>query len=147
MGSNHFGVDRASEKQDMFVQNEAGAQVLRATFADDASGLRALCLTLARLNVRLVAIERPDWVLVERPLEAALRVLALHPNQVAAARPRFRVSGRKSDRFDSFVLCELARTDSHRFRVLEPDRDQTKALRARDRPAGRVCHARPSQFH
>jgi transposase len=28
------------------------------------------------------------------------------------------------------VLCELARTDRHRFRVLEPDSDQTKALRA-----------------
>jgi len=28
------------------------------------------------------------------------------------------------------VLCELARTDSHRFRVLVPDSDQTKALRA-----------------
>jgi transposase len=27
-------------------------------------------------------------------------------------------------------LCELARTDHHRFRVLEPDSDQTKALRA-----------------
>ena len=50
-----------------------------------------------------------------------LRVLALHPNKVAAARDRFRVSGGKSDRFDAFVLCELARTDHHRFRVLEPD--------------------------
>jgi transposase len=28
------------------------------------------------------------------------------------------------------VLCELARTDHHRFRVLEPDSDQTKALSA-----------------
>ena len=28
------------------------------------------------------------------------------------------------------MLCELARTDHHRFRVLEPDCDQTKALRA-----------------
>jgi len=80
--------------------------------------------------VALVAIERPDGLLVERLLDAGLRVLALHPNQVAAARPRFRVSGGKSDRFDAFVLCELARTDSHRFRVLEPDSDQTKALRA-----------------
>ena len=34
-----------------------------------------------------------------------------------------------------FVLCELARTDHHRFRVLEPDRDETKALRA-------LCRAR-----
>ena len=67
---------------------------------------------------------------MERLLDAGLRVLALHPNQVAAARDRFRVSGGKSDRFDAFVLCELARTDHHRFRVLEPDSDQTKALRA-----------------
>jgi transposase len=28
------------------------------------------------------------------------------------------------------VLCELARTDGHRFRVLEPDSDETKALGA-----------------
>ena len=77
-----------------------------------------------------VAIERPDGVLVERLLDAGLRVLGYHPNQVAAARPRFRVSGGKSDRFDAFVLCELARTDHHRFRVLEPGSDQTKALRA-----------------
>ena len=82
------------------------------------------------MKVELVAIERPDGLLVERLLDAGLRVLALHPNQVAAARARFRVSGGKSDRFDAFVLCELARTDHHRFRVLEPDSDQTKALRA-----------------
>ena len=68
--------------------------------------------------------------MIERLLDAGLRVMAIHPNQVAAARPRFRASGGKSDRFDAFVLCELARTDSHRFRVLVPDSDQTKALRA-----------------
>jgi transposase len=68
--------------------------------------------------------------LVERLLDAGLRILPLHPNQVAATRERFRASGGKSDRFDAFVLCELARTDHHRFRVLEPDSDQTKALRA-----------------
>jgi Transposase len=34
---------------------------------------------------------------------------------------------------DSFVLAELARTDSHRFRILVPDSDQTKALRAMTR--------------
>jgi len=83
-----------------------------------------------RLQVELVAIERPDGLLVERLLDAGLRVLPMHPKQVAAARARFRAAGGKSDRFDAFVLCELARTDSHRFRVLEPDSDQTKALRA-----------------
>ena len=120
-GSNYAGVDWASEKHDVLVSDEAGAGLFAGTFAHDEAGLRALCRTLVRHNVKLVAIERPDGVLVERLLDVGLRVLALHPNQVAAARPRFRVSGGKSDRFDAFVLCELASTDSHRFRVLEPD--------------------------
>ena len=51
-------------------------------------------------------------------------------------RPRYSVAGGKSDGFDSFVLAELARTDSHRFRVLVPDSDQTKALRVADARAG-----------
>src|SRR5436305_14153924 len=130
MESSFAGVDWASEKHDVVVQNAAGEELLAASFAHDEAGLRSLCRQLVRLNVELVAIERPDGVLVERLLDAGLRVLALHPNQVAAARARFRVSGGKSDRFDAFVLCELARTDHHRFRVLEPDSDQTKALRA-----------------
>src|SRR5213080_2027085 len=130
MESSVAGVDWASEKHDVVVQNAAGEELLAASFAHDEAGLRSLCRALVRHSVELVAIERPDGVLVERLLDAGLRVLALHPNQVAAARPRFRVSGGKSDRFDAFVLCELARTDHHRFRVLEPDSDQTKALRA-----------------
>src|ERR1700757_1574720 len=130
MGRNDAGVDWASEKHDVLVQNEAGEELLAASFAHDEQGLRAVCRTLARMKVTLIAIERPDGMLVERLLDAGLRLLALHPNQVAAARPRFRAAGGKSDRFDAFVLCELARTDHHRFRVLEPDSDQTKALRA-----------------
>ena len=129
MGS-YAGVDWASERHEVVVQDAAGGELLAASFAHDEAGLQALCRQLVRLEVELVAIERPDGVLVERLLDAGLKVLALHPNQVAAARPRFRPSGGKSDRFDAFVLCELARTDHHRFRVLEPDSDQTKALQA-----------------
>jgi transposase len=127
---NYAGVDWASEKHDVLVADASGGALLAATFAHDEQGLRSLCRALLGLKVELVAIERPDGLLVERMLDAGLRVLGMHPNQVAAARDRFRVSGGKSDRFDAFVLCELARTDSHRFRLLEPDSDQTKALRA-----------------
>lgn len=130
MEGNYAGVDWASEKHDVIVQDAAGGELLAATFAHDEAGVGSLCRQLVRLGVELVAIERPDGVLVERLLDAGLRVIALHPNQVVAARPRFRASGGKSDRFDAFVLCELARTDHHRFRVLEADSDQTKALRA-----------------
>lgn len=139
---NYAGVDWAADKHDVLVEDEAGAELVTATFAHDEQGLRGLCRVLVRLKVKLVAIERPDGLLVERLLDAGLRVLALHPNQVAAARARFRVSGGKSDRFDAFVICELARTDNHRFRVLEPDSDQTKALKALTRAREDLVHAR-----
>jgi transposase len=79
-----------------------------------------------------VAIERPEGVLVERLLEAGIVVIPIHPNQLKAARPRFRASGSraKSDSFDAFCLAELARTDEHRLRALTPDSDETNALRA-----------------
>src|ERR1700688_2443743 len=139
---NYAGVDWASEKHDVLVADAAGERLLSATFAHDEQGVRSLCRALVRLEVELVAIERPDGLLVERLLDAGLRILALHPNQVAATRDRFRVSGGKSDRFDAFVLCELARTDHHRFRVLEPDSDRTKAIRALTRAREDLVAAR-----
>ena len=52
------------------------------------------------------------------------------------------MSGAKSDRFDAFVLAELARTDHHRFRALVPDSDATKALRALTRGRRELMSAR-----
>ncbi len=142
MACRYAGIDWATEKHDVLVADEDGSEVLAGTFAHDESDVTSLCRTLVRLEVALVAIERPDGMLVERLLDAGLRVLALHPNKVAAARDRFRVSGGKSDRFDAFVLCELARTDHHRFRILEPNTDQTKAIRALTRARGDLVAAR-----
>jgi hypothetical protein len=75
------GVDWAGEKHDVRVCDEAGEELLAATFVHDEKGLRALCRTLVRLKVALVAIERPDGLLVERLLDAGLRVLPMHPNR------------------------------------------------------------------
>ena len=138
--SNYAGVDWAADKHDVLVADEAGEELLAATFAHDEKGLRALCRALVRLKVKLVAIERPDGLLVERLLDAGLRVLALHPNQVAATRARFRVSGGKSDRFDAFVLADVLRTDRARLRPLIPDSPATVALR-------QACRARTDLVH
>ena len=124
------GVDWASEEHASCVVDADGRIVEGRRYRHDETGIRALCERMLKLDVRLVAVERPDGLLIERLLDAGLRVIAVHPNKVAAMRPRFSAAGGKSDSFDSFVLAELARTDSHRYRVLVPDSDQTKALRA-----------------
>ena len=78
---NYAGVDWAEDKHDVRVCDQVGGELLAATFAHDEKGLRALCRALLRLKVELVAIERPDGLLVERLLDAGLRVLPMHPNR------------------------------------------------------------------
>src|SRR5437763_3964321 len=109
MADRYAGVDWASDKHDVLVADRHGEELLAGTYAHDEKGLTALCRALVRLQVGLVAIERPDGLLVERRLDAGLRVLALHPNKVAAARDRFRVSGGKSDRVTRLCCSSLTR--------------------------------------
>jgi transposase len=127
------GIDWASEEHAVCVVDRDGRIVEGRRYRHDEQGLRALCRRLLALGVELVALERPDGVLIERLLDSGLKVIAVHPNQLAAHRPRFSAAGGKSDSFDAFVLAELARTDAHRFRIVVPDSDATKALRALSR--------------
>jgi transposase len=123
------GIDWATEAHDVCLVDEQGRRAVQRRFAHDETGIAALCALLGAHRIERVAIERPDGLLVDRLLDAGIAVVAIHPNQAAAARDRYRTAG-KDDRLDAFVLAELARTDMHRFRVLAPDRDETRALRA-----------------
>jgi transposase len=122
------GIDWASEAHEVCISEE-GKALERFSVAHDERGIAGLARRLTKLGVDRVAIERPDGILVERLLATGLEVLAIHPNQVKAARARFAVAHGKSDRFDAYVLAELARTDAHRFRALVPDTEETKALK------------------
>lgn len=122
------GIDWASEAHEVCISEE-GEALERFPVTHDERGIAGLARRLAKLGVDRVAIERPDGILVERLLAAGLEVLAIHPNQVKASRARFAVAHGKSDRFDAYVLAELARTDAHRFRALVPDTEETKALK------------------
>jgi transposase len=137
------GVDWAAEHNDLRISGASGEQILERRLAGDEVGIARLVALCVEHNVEVVAIERPEGLLVDRLLEAGLCVLPLHPNQVAAARERFAVAG-KSDRFDAYVLAELARTDRHRFRALVPDGDDTRALRALTRAREDLVAARVS---
>jgi len=125
------GIDWADEWNDVRIADRDSGELLEERrFAADEQGISDLIAVLLEHEVEDAAIERPDGLLVGRLLAAGVRVLAIHPNQVKAARDRFRAAAGKSDRFDAFVLCELARTDRHRFPALASCSDETLALRA-----------------
>ena len=125
------GIDWADEWNDVRIADRDSGELLEERrFAADEQGISDLIAVLLEHEVEDAAIKRPDGLLVGRLLAAGVRVLAIHPNQVKAARDRFRAAAGKSDRFDAFVLCELARTDRHRFPALASCSDETLALRA-----------------
>ena len=140
--ANVAGIDWASEEHAVCVVDEAGTPLRERVVAHDEAGIAALCRKLIELQVERVAIERPDGIVVDRLLDAGLIVIAVHPNQAKAARERYSVAHGKSDRFDAFVLAELARTDVHRLRAIRPDTDQTRALRALSRTREDLVQAR-----
>jgi transposase len=124
------GIDLASQEHRLAVVESDGRRLEEHRVVHTEDGLGALVRRLQWRRVVRVAIEQPNGVVVDRLLNAGISVVSVHPNQLAAARDRYRTGGGKSDGFDAYVLAELARTDMHRFRLLEPDSDETKALRA-----------------
>jgi transposase len=136
------GIDWAAEFHDLHIADEQGSPLLERRFSHDEAGLAGLIELLRARGVELVAIERPNGLLVGRLLAAGIAVMAVHPNQLAAARDRYRAAAGKSDRFDAMVLCELARTDRHRFQPVAPSSDETLALRALVRTREDLVEAR-----
>ena len=146
------GIDWATEFHDVHVSDEHGHVLVQERLCHDEAGIEALIALLAEYRVARVAIERPDGLLVGRLLAAGVTVVAIHPNRLAAARDRFRAAAGKDDRFDAMVLCELARTDAHRFPALAASADQTLALRTlvrtrEDLVAARVALANQLRAH
>ncbi len=136
------GIDWASEEHALCAVDADGTPAVGEMFTHEEAGIRELIARMRSLGVLRVAIERPDGLLVDRLLEAGFCVLPVHPNKLKATRSRYEAAGGKSDRFDAFCLAELARTDAHRLRVLRPDSDETKALRALTRTREDLVSAR-----
>jgi hypothetical protein len=121
-------IDLASEEHRRAVVDGGGRRIEERRVVHSEDGVEALVRRLGELQVARVAVEQPNGLAVDRLLDAGMAVVPVHPNQLAAARDRYRAGGGKSDGFDAYVLAELARTDMHRLRLLDPDSDETKAL-------------------
>lgn len=126
----YAGLDWGAYAHALCVIDAAGKVVQRADLDHDADGLDKLVRLVGKWPGLKVAIERPSGLVVDVLLEAGAKVVPIHPNVVKASRPRYRVSGAKSDPGDAYLLADLLRTDGHRFEALEPDSDEVRALRA-----------------
>ncbi|MBS3958992.1 MAG: IS110 family transposase [Xanthomonadaceae bacterium] len=124
------GLDWASQNHVVCVIDEHAGVRLQLEVAHDAPGLAELMRRLRAVGAHAIAIERPSGLLVDALMEAGFAVVPIHPNVVKATRPRYRSHGGKSDASDAFLLADLLRTDGHRFKPLQAQSDDIRALRA-----------------
>ena len=126
------GLDWASREHAVCVVDGQGAIVERITVEHTEVGMAELAQRLRALAAKgevRIAIERPTGLIVDSLVEGGLTVVPIHPNVVKATRPRYSAAQGKTDAGDAYLLADLLRTDGHRFRVLTPMSDETKALR------------------
>jgi transposase len=123
------GIDWASQSHTVCVLDSTGCIELRLELPHNQEGIERLIRQLKSFAGIVIAIERPSGLLVDALIEAGLRVVPIHPNVLKASRARYRGAG-KSDPGDAYMLADLLRTDGHRFRPLEPQSDEIRALRA-----------------
>jgi transposase len=128
----YVGLDWASREHAVCAIDEKGAVKARCTVEHTAAGMTELATWLRKLaspDELAIAIERPTGLVVDTLVEAGFAVVPIHPNVVKASRPRYSAAQGKTDPGDAYLLADLLRTDGHRFRVLTPLSDETKALR------------------
>lgn len=146
------GLDWASVDHAVCILDVDGSVLERFFVVHDAAGLKTLVRRLLRARVNEVGIERGDGPVVDALLQAGLTVLVVAPGQVKNLRSRYGSAGNKDDRFDAYVLADVARTDHRRLRPLVCSTAATTALRSlvrsrRDLVTHRVAVANQLRAH
>ena len=146
------GLDWAKDDHAVCIIDAAGEVIDRFTVAHTAAGLKRLITRLFKAGVVEVGIERGDGPVVEALLAAELMVLVIAPNQLKNLRSRYGSAGNKDDRYDAYVLADVARTDRRRLTPLARSTPATRALRSsvrarRDLVEHRVAAANQLRAH
>lgn len=125
----YAGIDWSWQHHAICVVGDEGQRIDEAIVAHTRPGLAKITTLLRRHGVDRVGIERGDGPVVEHLLRDGFEVVVISARQVKSLRARYGSAGNKDDRFDAFVLADALRTDAGRWAIVQPDSDETIALR------------------
>lgn len=128
-----IGIDWADSKHDVCIRDlQDRRRLAEFEISQDAAGVEKLAELVAACGSRpaesLVAIERPDGLLVGYLLQAGYQVYAIAPKAVDRYRDRHRASQAKSDTEDAAVLADILCTDRERHRPMAADSPLVKEI-------------------
>jgi transposase len=138
------GIDWAEAEHAACLLAPDGAVLRRLPVPHTPAGLRRLQMAIAEAQpdpaAVLVALERPDGLLVDALLTAGYTVYALNPKAVERYRGRTRTAGAKSDPADAELLARILLTDRDRHQPLQRSSalvEEVRALARQDERASR----------
>lgn len=138
------GIDWAEAQHAACLLAADGAVMRRLPVPHTPAGLRRLQTAIAEAEpdpaAVLVALERPDGLLVDALLTAGYTVYALNPKAVERYRGRTRTAGAKSDPADAELLARILLTDRDRHQPLQRSSavvEEVRALARQDERASR----------
>lgn len=128
------GIDWATRAHEVCALDRTGRILGRREFLNTPEGLEALVAWMldragSEQAAPLVAIERPDGLVVEALLDHNIAVWTINPKQLDRFRDRFTPAGAKDDRRDARVLADALRTDRQAFRQVLADDPAVVTLR------------------
>ena len=127
------GIDWAEAEHAVCLCAPDGTLLRRLSIPHTPAGVRQLQDVIAMVEPEasavLVAIERPDGLLVNALLTAGYAVYALNPKVVDRYRGRTRTTGAKSDPADAELLARILLTDRDRHRPLRPSSVEAEEIR------------------
>ena len=143
----YLGVDWADKVHQVWVGDFQGNKVAEMKVAQTPEGMSEFSRWLHERRAQGIelwaSIEKPEGRIVDFLLDDGVVVYPINPKAVDRARDRFRMSGAKSDLFDSYVLSEFLRTDHGHLRALQPNSEQAQELIMLTRDYLRLITQRP----
>ncbi len=123
------GIDWSWQHHALCIVDDDGQRIEETTVSHSRSGLVKITTLLRRHGVSRVGIERGDGPVVDHLIRDGFEIVVISARQVKSLRARYGSAGNKDDRFDAFVLADALRTDAGRWAIVQPDSDETIALR------------------
>jgi transposase len=130
----YCGIDWASSHHDVAVIDADGRVLVHERVSNDAAGFGRLLALLAEAgdgpDYRIpVAIETDHGLWVAALRETGRVIYPINPLAASRYRPRYAVSGAKSDATDAVLLANIVRTDPDAHRPLPADTELAQAIR------------------
>jgi transposase len=150
------GIDWSERHHDIAVVDSAGTVVARARVEETPAGVKEILRLLSGLRTSHrhsrkhvpIAIEANKGLLVTALKSAGQTIIPINPTIAARYRGRLNpAQKKKSDRADSAMLANIARTDGDRLRGLADISPQALAIAALSRAQQRASRTRVFQFH